>query len=140
MVRQMEIAGAHAVVAHPSLLETARAAAARVPSVREVVSTGDDSPPDGVLSFSELLRTGREQTPVVDVDLVRHPLMLLFSSGTTGPPKGVTLTNFSLGSNLLQTSAPDFSWERPGNATVQLLTGVQPAADLRSRPLLEEAR
>ena len=63
MVRQLEISGAKAVVAHPSLLETVRSAAARVPTVAEVACTGGDVPPEGVLSFEELLRTGREETP-----------------------------------------------------------------------------
>ena len=115
MVRQLELTGAKAVVTHPSLLETVRAAAARVPSVAEVACTGGDALPEGVLSFDELLRTGREETPSVDVDLQKDPLMLLFSSGTTGLPKGVTLTNYTLGSVLLQTSNKDFGWERLGN-------------------------
>ena len=119
MVRQLEISGAKAVVAHPSLLETVRSAAARVPTVAEVVCTGGDVPPEGVLSFEELLRTGREETPSVDVDLRKDPLMLLFSSGTTGLPKGVTLTNYSLGANLLQMVNKDFDWDRLGNALSQ---------------------
>ena len=114
MVRQMELSDARAVVAHPSLLKTVQAAAARVPTVEEVVCTGGDTPPEGVLSFEELLRSGREETPSVEVDLKKHPLMLLFSSGTTGLPKGVALTNYSVGSNLYQTVNKDFSLDMPG--------------------------
>ena len=126
MVRQLELSDARAVVAHPSLLKTVRAAAARVPTVEEVVCTGGDAPPEGVLSFDELLRSGREETPSVDVDLKKHLLMLLFSSGTTGLPKGVALTNYSVGSNLHQTVNKDFSLDTPGNvyADVRLCLDV----------------
>ena len=128
-MRQLELTGAKAVVAHPSLLETVRAAAARVPAVAEVACTGGDALPEGVLSFDELLRTGREETPSVDVDLQKDPLMLLFSSGTTGLPKGVTLTNYTLGSVLLQTSNKDFGWERLGNDHIPF---ILPTAGPRS--------
>jgi len=113
IVRQFEISGAQAVVAHPMLLPVVRAAAARVPAIRDVICTGE-SPPEDVVSFEDMLRRGREVTPTLDLDLKNDPVLLLFSSGTTGLPKGVIQTNYCLGSNLLQTISPDFLFERLG--------------------------
>jgi acetoacetyl-CoA synthetase len=59
-----------------------------LPTLRHTIIAGDTSPTDGAVPFGELTRPAREPEFVtVPFD---HPLWILFSSGTTGIPKGIT--------------------------------------------------
>ncbi|MPZ69958.1 MAG: AMP-binding protein [Actinobacteria bacterium] len=94
---QLEHSKARYLLTIPQFLETSQAAA-EASGVEEVFVFGEA---DGVTPFASLLAPG-EEPPVVNfsprVDLVVLP----YSSGTTGFPKGVMLTHHNLVSNVVQ--------------------------------------
>ncbi|MFQ5934340.1 MAG: AMP-binding protein, partial [Dehalococcoidia bacterium] len=58
--------------------------------------------PDKALSFHKLIADYEGPPPQVDIDPKEDLVVLPYSSGTTGLPKGVMLTHFNLTSNLQQ--------------------------------------
>jgi fatty-acyl-CoA synthase len=87
-------------------LETAepgRLSAARLPSLRAVVRMGPERSP-GMLSFDDLSRLAgpaqRNRLDLVTVTLdAQDPINIQFTSGTTGAPKGATLTHANILNN-----------------------------------------
>ena len=94
---QLEDSGARAVVTVPLFLETATKAAAST-GVPDVFVFGEA---EGARPFAELL-TGDALDAQVPVDPHNDVVVLPYSSGTTGFPKGVMLTHHNLTSNLAQ--------------------------------------
>lgn len=95
---QLKDAGASAVVTVGLFLEVAKAAAEKV-GITEVfvVGPGDATP------VTELF--GAPLTAQVPVDPTTDVVVLPYSSGTTGFPKGVMLTHHNLVANLVQSHA-----------------------------------
>jgi len=92
---QLQDAGASSLVTVPMFLDTAKAAAEGT-DVSEIIVIGDI---DGVTSLTEMYGDPIRQ---VNVDLHDDIMVLPYSSGTTGLPKGVMLTHFNLVSNICQ--------------------------------------
>ncbi|HEV7679974.1 MAG TPA: AMP-binding protein [Candidatus Dormibacteraeota bacterium] len=88
-----EDSGATAIVTTPELLPKVREVAAAVPSLRHVICAGGGAG-DGVLDFAELCDTAAVDTPLPVDD--GEAAVILYTSGTTGRPKGVMLTHGNL--------------------------------------------
>ena len=93
---QLKDSGAELLITIAMFADTATAAAAEAGDP-EVLIIGD--PPEGLASFTTLMAAPIAQ---VEVDTADHVVVLPYSSGTTGFPKGVMLTHRNLVSNLVQ--------------------------------------
>lgn len=90
-----------ALISIPQLLPVLDAVKPRVPTLKNLILTGSESIP-GYLSFNQLLQQGSPEFsgPALGEDDVA---VILYTSGTTGKPKGAMLTQKNLTSNVEST-------------------------------------
>src|SRR4051812_35820453 len=100
LAKQLNDSGAVFLVTVPAILDRALAAAAQS-AVREVFVFGEA---DGATPFSALLAEDGP-LPEVAINPREDVVVLPYSSGTTGLPKGVMLTHRNLVANLCQMEA-----------------------------------
>ncbi|VDN19617.1 unnamed protein product [Cylicostephanus goldi] len=90
------------------------------------IPKGDDHQvPEGVISWNEVVRTryNPKTVPKADIDLDKDMIILPYSSGTTGSPKGVMLSHRNFGTmmniylkheatNIVPLIADDWDYQR----------------------------
>ena len=115
---QLNDSGASLLVTHPAFLDTAREAA-KGTGVRQIITLGqaEGVSPLDIMPLERFLGAPRKEQAPVDLD--EHIVVLPYSSGTTGLPKGVMLTHRNLVTNVDQSlGAIDI---QPGEWTVAFL-------------------
>lgn len=104
LAQQLNDARASYLLTVPPFMENARQAVRQVPTIREIFVLGEA---EGATPFASLLEHDA-QPPNVSIDPKTDLVVLPYSSGTTGLPKGVMLTHRNLVAQLATANArPD---------------------------------
>ncbi|KAF8362666.1 hypothetical protein PRIPAC_89589 [Pristionchus pacificus] len=102
--RQFEDSGCTVVFTDANNLEKTKTAANGLAAIKTIIVIGDAAP--GLFSWNEVVATKADPAralPTIDVD--NDIVILPYSSGTTGTPKGVMLTHRNFGTMLNITTA-----------------------------------
>jgi acyl-CoA synthetase (AMP-forming)/AMP-acid ligase II len=97
LIHQLRDANAQYLLTIPQFMATAQEAAKAV-GLRELFVFGEA---EGATPFASLLKSDG-QLPPVAIDPHKDVVVLPYSSGTTGLPKGVMLTHYNLTANIAQ--------------------------------------
>ena len=98
LANQLKDAGARYLLTIPQFLPNALAAAQEVGGIEEIFVFGEA---EGATPFASLLKSDG-QLPPVEINPKEDLVVLPYSSGTTGFPKGVMLTHYNLVANVTQ--------------------------------------
>ena len=97
LTHQLKDAGAKYLLTIPQFMATAQEAA-KAAGLRELFVFGEA---EGATPFASLLKSDG-QLPPIPIDPHKDIVVLPYSSGTTGLPKGVMLTHYNLTTNIAQ--------------------------------------
>ena len=118
LANQLKDCKARLLITVPMFLDKAREAAAIAGGIDDIYVFGEA---EGARPFTELLAAPPEP-PKVAIDPKKDLVVLPYSSGTTGLPKGVMLTHANLVANLCQTEGmQDFEGFSESDVTLAFL-------------------
>jgi len=119
--RQLDNSGAKYILTIGMFLQNAKQAVADLSStkIEEIIVLGMEDTPEDCKSFMSMMieddgsmyKMEEKVNPHTDV------AVMPYSSGTTGPPKGVCLSHYNIVANCVQTSSPEVFDIRPSHET-----------------------
>lgn len=108
IAKQLENSGAKFVLTIGMFLQNVKQAADIYKGIEKIIVLGMEETPSSCISFQDLV-VGDDGS-LYDQDKTCDPhndvVVMPFSSGTTGPPKGVCLTHYNLVANCIQAKLP----------------------------------
>jgi len=114
VARQLDNSGAKYIITIGLFLQNAKQAAANLEStkINDIIVLGMEETPDDCKSFMSMMISddgSMYKNPGEATDPHKDVVVMPYSSGTTGPPKGVCLTHFNMVANCCQVTSPDVS-------------------------------
>lgn len=130
--RQLKDSGAKAIItvaeiARTALLASRGTLAPEAPFV--VIEDGTGPIPEGTVPFKDLITRGKTLPPIKNYQMSQNDVVVLpYSSGTTGMPKGVMLTHRNLVSNLemVDQTVDERMWQRTSGDFQEVLPLILP--------------
>ena len=124
IARQLENSGARYVITIGLFLPNIRQACEIYKGIDKIIVLGMEDKPDDVLSFIEMViyDDGSLYDADRECNAKEDIVVLPYSSGTTGPPKGVGLTHYNMTSNMAQINHPEMTMLRESKGE---LTDIQ---------------
>lgn len=126
IARQLENSQAKFIVTIGMFVQNIKQACDLYPNMEKIILIGGEGEtPEGCITFQDMIKD--EDGSLYDTDrscnALEEIVALPYSSGTTGPPKGVMLTHYNLVANICQSSAPNVLALKPFRDTgIQLVT------------------
>jgi len=117
IARQLENSGAKYIMTIGLFLQNIRQACEIYGGIEKIIVLGMEEKPADCLSFIEMLiyDDGSLYNTREAIDPHEDLAALPYSSGTTGPPKGVSLTHYNFCANMAQLTAPGMNDLSPCN-------------------------
>jgi len=126
--RQLKASNATVLITHTSITEKVAATLALYPHIKAVVAIGENEDRGDAIAWKDFLNLSSDANPEqVPIDLDKDVAVLPFSSGTTGVPKGVMLSQKNLVTNNISIAGNDPEYMVRASGTSQDVTiGVLP--------------
>jgi len=114
IARQLENSQAKYILTIGLFLQNIKQACELYGGIEKIIVLGMDDKPDDVLGFIEMVlyEDGSLYDQDRDFNVHEDIVVLPYSSGTTGPPKGVSLTHYNMVANMTQMMHPDVTMMR----------------------------
>ena len=114
IARQLENSGARYVLTIGLFLQNIKQACEIYGGVEKIIVLGMDDKPDDCVGFIEMVlyEDGSLYDENREFNVHEDIVALPYSSGTTGPPKGVSLTHYNMVSNMTQLNHPEVTMLR----------------------------
>lgn len=124
IARQLENSGARYIITIGLFLQNIKQACELYGNIDKIIVLGMEDKPDDCVGFIEMVlyEDGSLYDEKREFNVHEDIVALPYSSGTTGPPKGVSLTHYNMVANMCQMSHPQVTMLRDTNDELQECT------------------